>query len=56
MILLQQAGFICRRYAVDGISLHPAWVPSVSEDAAEDKINFNLLLMTGIKKADRASF
>lgn len=35
---------------MDVITLRPAWVPSVSTLSAEDHIDFNLLLMTGIKK------
>ncbi|XP_042369794.1 zona pellucida sperm-binding protein 3-like, partial [Plectropomus leopardus] len=35
-----------KRYAVDGISLHPSWVSSVSTVSAEDQIDFNLLLMS----------
>lgn len=41
---------VFRKYAVDGISLHPTWVPFVSRASAEDQIDFSLLLMTGIKK------
>ncbi|KAM9349935.1 uncharacterized protein ABDE67_009653 [Symphorus nematophorus] len=35
-----------KRYAVDGISLQPTWVPFVSTDSAEDQIDFNLMFMT----------
>ncbi|XP_070701667.1 zona pellucida sperm-binding protein 3-like [Pempheris klunzingeri] len=43
-------------YAVDGISLNPAWVPSVSLASAEDKIDFNLLLMTDDWQFERGSY
>lgn len=41
---------------MDGISLHPTWLPFVSTASAGDQIDFNLLLMTGIKSIDGASF
>ncbi|XP_028449659.1 zona pellucida sperm-binding protein 3-like [Perca flavescens] len=45
-----------RRNAVDGISLHPTWVPSVSRVSAEDHIDFNLLLMTENWQFARGSY
>lgn len=41
---------------MDGISLHPTWVPLVSRASAEDQIDFNLQLMTGIKGIHTAPF
>ncbi|XP_077580958.1 zona pellucida sperm-binding protein 3-like [Stigmatopora nigra] len=35
-----------RRYSVNGISLHPAWVPSVSVVSAENQLDFKMRLMT----------
>lgn len=47
---------LCRRYAVDGISLQPTWASFVHTASAEDHIDFSLLLMTGIKSIDRSTF
>ncbi|XP_041805693.1 zona pellucida sperm-binding protein 3-like [Chelmon rostratus] len=44
-----------KRYAVDGISLHPTWVPLVSRASAEDQIDFNLQLMTDDWRFQRGS-
>ncbi|XP_057713883.1 zona pellucida sperm-binding protein 3-like isoform X1 [Corythoichthys intestinalis] len=35
-----------RRYSVNGVSLHPAWVPSVSVASAANHLDFKLRLMT----------
>ncbi|KAI3374342.1 hypothetical protein L3Q82_006177 [Scortum barcoo] len=48
-----------KRYAVDGISLHPTWIPLVSRDSAEDQIDFSLLLMNRLplfRQIQRGSF
>ncbi|XP_037642300.1 zona pellucida sperm-binding protein 3-like [Sebastes umbrosus] len=45
-----------KRYAVDAISLHPTWVPSVSRLSAEDQIDLNLLLMTDDWQFERGSY
>ncbi|XP_065810101.1 zona pellucida sperm-binding protein 3 isoform X1 [Labrus bergylta] len=45
-----------KKYAVDGVSLHPSWVPFVSRASAEDQINFNLLLMTDDWQFKRGSY
>ncbi|XP_038574038.1 zona pellucida sperm-binding protein 3-like isoform X2 [Micropterus salmoides] len=37
-----------KRYAVDGISLHPTWVPFVKTASAEDQLVFNLRTMTEV--------
>ncbi|KAK9539194.1 hypothetical protein VZT92_004316 [Zoarces viviparus] len=44
-----------KRYAVAPISVQPTWVPSVSRVSAEDRINFNLLLMTDDWQFQRGS-
>ncbi|XP_036941014.1 zona pellucida sperm-binding protein 3-like [Acanthopagrus latus] len=45
-----------KRYAVDVITLSPAWVQSVSTVSAEDHIDFNLLLMTDDWQYQRGSY
>ncbi|XP_041659625.1 zona pellucida sperm-binding protein 3-like [Cheilinus undulatus] len=45
-----------KKYAVDGISLLPTWVPSVSTASAEDQIDFTLLLMTDDWQFERGSY
>ncbi|XP_070775597.1 zona pellucida sperm-binding protein 3-like [Enoplosus armatus] len=45
-----------KKYAVDGISLHPTWVPFVSMASADDQIDFNLLLMTDDWQFERGSY
>ncbi|XP_045907433.1 zona pellucida sperm-binding protein 3-like isoform X2 [Micropterus dolomieu] len=37
-----------KSYAVDGISLHPTWVPFVKTASAEDQLVFNLRTMTEV--------
>ncbi|XP_068594280.1 zona pellucida sperm-binding protein 3-like [Cebidichthys violaceus] len=44
-----------KRYAVAPISVQPTWVPFVSSVSAEDRINFNLLLMTDNWQFQRGS-
>ncbi|KAM6920268.1 zona pellucida sperm-binding protein 3-like [Lycodopsis pacificus] len=44
-----------KRYAVAPLSVQPTWVPSVSRVSAEDRINFNLLLMTDDWQFQRGS-
>nr|XP_019960496.1 PREDICTED: zona pellucida sperm-binding protein 3-like [Paralichthys olivaceus] len=45
-----------KRYAVDGISLQPTWIPLVSTTSAEDQIDFNLRIMTEDWQFERASY
>ncbi|GAA6228276.1 zona pellucida sperm-binding protein 3-like isoform X1 [Lates japonicus] len=45
-----------KKYAVDSISLHPTWVPFVSTTSAEDRIEFNLRLMTDDWQFERGSY
>lgn len=35
---------------MDGIAVDPTWIPFVSRVSAEDQIDFNLRLMTGIER------
>ncbi|XP_051809637.1 zona pellucida sperm-binding protein 3-like [Acanthochromis polyacanthus] len=44
-----------KKYSVDGMSVHPTWVPFVSMTAAEDQIDFSLLLMTDDWRFERGS-
>ncbi|XP_076000873.1 zona pellucida sperm-binding protein 3b [Genypterus blacodes] len=44
-----------KRYAVDGMSLHPAWNPFLSTATAKDQIDFNLLIMTDDWQFERGS-
>ncbi|XP_031137066.1 zona pellucida sperm-binding protein 3-like isoform X2 [Sander lucioperca] len=45
-----------KRNGVDGISLHPTWVPSVSRVSVEDHIDFILLIMTEDWQFARGSY
>ncbi|XP_034744091.1 zona pellucida sperm-binding protein 3-like [Etheostoma cragini] len=45
-----------KRNAVNGISLHPIWIPSVSRISAEDHIDFNLLIMTDDWQFEKGSY
>ncbi|XP_044075147.1 zona pellucida sperm-binding protein 3-like isoform X2 [Siniperca chuatsi] len=45
-----------KKYALDGISLHPTWVPFVSKASAEDRIDFNLLIMNDDWQFERGSY
>ncbi|XP_032387414.1 zona pellucida sperm-binding protein 3 isoform X2 [Etheostoma spectabile] len=45
-----------KRNAVNGISLLPIWVPSVSRISAEDHIDFNLLIMTEDWQFEKGSY
>ncbi|CAB1454580.1 unnamed protein product [Pleuronectes platessa] len=45
-----------KRYALDGISLQPTWIPQVSTTSAEDQIAFNLRIMTDDWQFERASY
>ncbi|XP_062260345.1 zona pellucida sperm-binding protein 3-like [Platichthys flesus] len=45
-----------KRYALDGISLQPTWIPLVSTTSAEDHIAFNLRIMTEDWQFERASY
>ncbi|XP_035026552.2 zona pellucida sperm-binding protein 3 [Hippoglossus stenolepis] len=45
-----------KRYALDGISLQPTWIPLVSTTTAEDQIDFNLRIMTDDWLFERASY
>ncbi|XP_026169181.1 zona pellucida sperm-binding protein 3-like [Mastacembelus armatus] len=45
-----------RRYAVNGVSLRPTWVPFVSRASAEDLIDFDMRLMTDDWQLERGSF
>uniref|UniRef100_A0A673B4I3 Zona pellucida sperm-binding protein 3 n=1 Tax=Sphaeramia orbicularis TaxID=375764 RepID=A0A673B4I3_9TELE len=44
-----------RVYSVEGISLLPTWVPSVSRVTAEDKMDFSLRIMTADWQFERGS-
>ncbi|XP_062285039.1 zona pellucida sperm-binding protein 3-like [Scomber scombrus] len=44
-----------KRYGVDGISLHPNWVPFISTATAEDQTDFSLQLMTEDWQFERGS-
>lgn len=39
-----------REYNVDGIPVRPTWIPFVSRTFAEDQIDFDLRLMTGMER------
>nr|XP_020451416.1 zona pellucida sperm-binding protein 3-like [Monopterus albus] len=41
---------------VDGVSLHPIWVPFVSRFSADDQIDFSLQLMTDDWQLERGSY
>lgn len=43
---------LCRKHSLSGISLLPKWIPSVTVGSAENQIDFNLQLMTGIYNMD----
>ncbi|XP_051261093.1 zona pellucida sperm-binding protein 3-like [Dicentrarchus labrax] len=45
-----------KRYAVDGISVHPTWVPFVSTASAGSQIDFYVLLMTDDWQFKRGSY
>ncbi|XP_026229444.1 zona pellucida sperm-binding protein 3-like [Anabas testudineus] len=44
-----------KRYAVNGISVRPTWIPFVSRASAGDQINFNLRLMADDWQLERGS-
>uniref|UniRef100_A0A3B5ACX0 Zona pellucida sperm-binding protein 3 n=1 Tax=Stegastes partitus TaxID=144197 RepID=A0A3B5ACX0_9TELE len=44
-----------KKYSVDGVSLHPTWIPFVSRTAADNQIDFSLLLMTDDWQFERGS-
>ncbi|KAM7379302.1 hypothetical protein PAMP_004866 [Pampus punctatissimus] len=45
-----------KRYAIDGISLHPAWLPFISTATADNQIDFSLQLMTDDWHFERGSY
>ncbi|XP_044222864.1 zona pellucida sperm-binding protein 3-like [Thunnus albacares] len=45
-----------KRYAVDGISLHPTWVPFITTATVDDQIDFSLQLMTDDWQFERGSY
>lgn len=47
-ILIEFCRPLCRKCSLSGISLLPKWIPSVSVGSAENQMDFNLQLMTGI--------
>ncbi|XP_069574474.1 zona pellucida sperm-binding protein 3-like [Brachyistius frenatus] len=44
-----------KKYSVDGISMHPTWVPLVCRTSVDDQIDFNLILMSDDWQFERGS-